>query len=57
MVKKGEKSIRGLLHITQTSELPKPSAKPAVTAEQKQLFAKAKAAFKVKKAKAQPTLV
>src|SRR6516164_9877946 len=26
MVKKGEKSIRGLFHITQTSELPKPSA-------------------------------
>ena len=54
MVKKGEKSIRGLFHITQTSELPKPSAKPAVTAEQKQLFAKAKAAFKAKKGKLQP---
>jgi hypothetical protein len=43
MVKKGEKSIRGLFHITQTSELPKPSAK---------LAPKGKA-----KPKAQPTLV
>ena len=54
MVKKGEKSIRGLFHITQTSELPKPSAKPAISAEQKSLFAEAKKAFKSKKAKAQP---
>ena len=54
MVKKGEKSIRGLFHITQTSELPKPSAKPAISAEQKSLFAEAKKAFKAKKAKAQP---
>ena len=29
MVKKGEKSIKGLFHISQTSELPKPSAKPS----------------------------
>ena len=56
-VRKGEKSIKGLFHVSQTSELPKPSAKPAVAPEQAQLFAKAKAAFKVKKAKAQPTLV
>jgi hypothetical protein len=54
MVKKGEKSIRGLFHITQTSELPKPSAKPAVTTEQKTLFDQAKKVLKAKKAKAQP---
>jgi hypothetical protein len=54
MVKKGEKSIRGLFHITQTSELPKPSAKPAITAEQKTLFDQAKKVLNAKKAKAQP---
>jgi hypothetical protein len=54
-VRKGEKSIKGLFHVSQTSELPKPSAKPAVAPEQAQLFAKAKAVFKAKKAKAQPT--
>ena len=54
MVKKGEKSIRGLFHITQTSELPKPSAKPAITSEQKSLFAEAKKVLAGKKAKAQP---
>jgi hypothetical protein len=54
MVKKGEHGVRGLFHLSQTSELPKPSAKPAVSAEQKELFAKAKAVFKAKKAKAQP---
>ena len=54
-VRKGEKSIKGLFHVSQTSELPKPSAKPAVAPEQAQLFAKAKAVFKAKKAKARPT--
>jgi hypothetical protein len=29
MVKKGERSVKGLFHISQTSELPKPSAKPS----------------------------
>jgi hypothetical protein len=57
MVKKGEKSIRGLFHITQTSELPKASAKPVITAEQKTLFETAKKVLKAKKGKAQPTLV
>jgi hypothetical protein len=52
MVKKGEKSIKGLLHISQTSELPNPSAKPAITSEQKSLFAEAKKVL-AKKAKAQ----
>jgi hypothetical protein len=56
-VRKGEKSIKGLFHQSQTDLIAKSSAKPAVTAEQKQLFAKAKAAFKAKKGKAQPTLV
>jgi hypothetical protein len=54
MVKKGEKSIKGLFHISQTSELPKASAKPAITAEQKTLFETAKKVLKAKKAKAQP---
>jgi hypothetical protein len=54
MVKKGEKSIKGLFHISQTSELPKASAKPAVTAEQKTLFETAKKVLKTKKTKAQP---
>jgi len=53
MVKKGEKSIRGLFHITQTSELPKPSAKSVITTEQKTLFDQAKKVLKAKKAKAQ----
>jgi hypothetical protein len=56
-VRKGEKSIRGLFHQSQTDLIAKPSAKPTITAEQKQLFAKAKTAFKAKKGKAQPTLV
>ena len=38
MVKKGEKSIKGLFHVSQTSELPKATAKPAVPAAQQQLF-------------------
>ena len=54
MVQKGEKSIKGLFHISQTSELPKAIAKPAVTAEQKTLFETAKKLLKAKKAKAQP---
>ncbi len=35
MVKKGEHGIRGLFHISQTSELPKAPAKPAVKAKAK----------------------
>ena len=58
IVKKGQKSIKGLFHRDQT-DLIKPPAKaqPVVPAEQQQLFAKAKAALKRKQAKAQPTLV
>jgi hypothetical protein len=51
MVKKGEKSIKGLFHVSQTSELPKATAKPAVPAAQQQLFEQAKKVFKAKKAK------
>jgi hypothetical protein len=52
-VRKGQHGIKGLFHRDQTD----PVAKPAITTGQKQLFAQAKAAFKAKKAKAQPTLV
>jgi hypothetical protein len=51
-VRKGEKSIKGLFHINQTDLIAKPSAKPAVTAEQKTLFAEAKKVLAKKKAKA-----
>jgi hypothetical protein len=61
IVRKGQRGIRGLFHVTQTDPLPaKASAKPGISAEQKQLFAKAKLALKSKQAKAkppQPTLV
>jgi hypothetical protein len=53
-VRRGEKSIKGLFHQSQTDLIAKPSAKPAVTAEQKTLFDQAKKVFKAKKAKAQP---
>jgi hypothetical protein len=54
IVRKGQRGIRGLFHVTQTDPLPgKASVKPTITAEQKALFAKAKAAFKAK-GKAQP---
>jgi hypothetical protein len=53
MVKKGEHGIRGLFHLSQTSELPKPSAKP-VPAAQQQLFAEAKKVLAKKKGKLQP---
>jgi hypothetical protein len=54
-VRKGERGIRGLFHISQTDVIKASPAKaqPVVPAEQQQLFAKAKAAFKAKKAKAQ----
>src|SRR5262249_10674556 len=48
-VRRGEKSIKGLFHQSQTDLIA-----PAVTAEQKTLFAEAKKVFKAKKAKAQP---
>jgi hypothetical protein len=53
-VRKGEKSIRGLFHISQTDLIAKAQPKPAVTAEQKTLFERAKKVLKAKKAKAQP---
>jgi hypothetical protein len=52
-VRRGEKSIKGLFHQSQTDLIAKPSAKP-VTAEQKTLFAEAKKVLAKKKAKAQP---
>jgi hypothetical protein len=60
VVRKGQHGVKGLFHIHQTDALPvKAAAKPAITTEQKELFAKAKAAFKAKQAKGkpQPTLV
>ena len=45
IVRKGQRGFHGLFHIDQTDALP---AKPAITTEQKQLFAKAKAALKAK---------
>src|SRR5262249_40258952 len=55
IVRKGSKGIRGLFHITQTDPLPgKASAKPTITTKQKELFARAKAAFKAKRAKGKP---
>ena len=54
VVRKGQKGVRGLFHLHQTDPLP--SAKPGISAEQKQLFANAKQAFKAKKAKPQATL-
>jgi len=58
IVRKGQRGVRGLFHITQTDALPgKAPAKPSLTAEQKGLFNKAKASLKAKQAKAQPTLV
>jgi hypothetical protein len=54
IVRKGQRGVKGLFHVTQTDALPgKASAKPAITSEQKALFAKAKAALKAK-AKPQP---
>ncbi len=58
IVRRGQRGVRGLFHITQTDALPvkaAPSAKSTVTAEQKELFARGKAAFKAKKAKSQPS--
>jgi hypothetical protein len=58
IVRKGQRGIRGLFHVSQTDALPaKASAKPGISPEQKALFAKAKAALKAKQAKAQPTSV
>ena len=57
MVRKGQHGIRGLFHVTQTDPIkPAAKAQPAVPAEQKALFAQAKAELKKKQAKA-PTLV
>ena len=57
-VRKGQKSIKGLFHVSQTDPI-KPAAKtqPVVPAAQKQLFAQAKAVLKRKQGKSQPTLV
>jgi hypothetical protein len=54
IVKKGQKSIKGLFHRDQTEVIAKAQPKPAVPAEQAQLFAEAKRVFAKKKAKAQP---
>jgi hypothetical protein len=51
-VRKGQHGIKGLFHRDQTDAVAQP--KPAVTAEQKSLFAEAKKVFKAKKTKAQP---
>ena len=48
-VRRGEKSIKGLFHISQTDVIAK--AKPVVPTAQKQLFEEAKKVFKAKKAK------
>jgi hypothetical protein len=53
-VRRGEKSIKGLFHQSQTDLIAKASAKPAITTEQKTLFDQAKKVLKAKKAKAQP---
>jgi hypothetical protein len=56
IVRRGQRGFHGLFHRDQTDLLPvKAVAKPTITTEQKELFAKAKAVFKAKKAKAQPT--
>jgi hypothetical protein len=52
IVRKGQKSVHGLFHRDQTDPIPT-KASP-ISTEQKQLFAKAKAALKAKKAKLQP---
>jgi hypothetical protein len=51
-VRKGERGVMGLFHIDQTDVIA--PAKPALTAEQKDLFDQAKKALKAKKAKGQP---
>jgi hypothetical protein len=56
IVRKGQRGIKGLFHVTQTDLLPgKASAKPTISPEQKALFVRAKAALANKKAKSQPT--
>jgi hypothetical protein len=60
VVRKGQKSVAGLFHISQTDALPeKAPAKPGITAEAKAVFDAAKKALKAKQAKGkpQPTLV
>ena len=55
IVRRGSKGIRGLFHLSQTDLLPgKAPAKPGISPEQKELFAKAKAAFKAKQTKGKP---
>ena len=54
IVKKGERGIRGLFHISQTSELPKVPVKPLLTTEQKTLFDQAKKVLRAKRTKPQP---
>jgi hypothetical protein len=51
-VRKGERSIKGLFHISQTDVVAK--AKPAISTEQKTLFDQAKKVLKAKKGKLQP---
>jgi hypothetical protein len=54
-VRRGEKSIKGLFHQSQCDRVtPKASAKSAVSAEQKTLFAEAKKVLAKKKGKLQP---
>jgi hypothetical protein len=56
-VRKGQKSIKGLFHVSQTDPIKSAAkAQPAVPAAQKALFAEAKRVF-AKKSKTQPTLV
>jgi hypothetical protein len=59
IVKKGQKSIKGLFHRDQTDAVTPPAipAKPAITTEQKTIIEQAKKILKAKKAKTQPTLV
>jgi hypothetical protein len=55
IVKKGQKSIKGLFHRDQTDLITPPAkAQPVVPAAQQQLFAEAKRVFKAKKGKVQP---
>jgi hypothetical protein len=51
VVRRGQKSVKGLFHVSQTDPLPgKAAAKPAISAETKTLLETAKKALKAKKA-------
>ena len=52
IVKKGQKSIKGLFHRDQTEVIKPPAKAQPVPAEQKTLFEQAKKALKAKKARA-----